>query len=87
MEMKMYAVGVSTDEAWAWICNRPDDFMKLLEKAGVKAVHPDPQGRFQAFLYLTPQQRNKAYHILRKELETVFVIAEPAFVPLDSVQG
>ena len=79
----MYAVGISVDEAYEWITGKPDEFLKVCEEAGVKQVHPDPQGRFQAFLYLHPKQRNRAYEILRKYFKTAFIIANPAFVDLN----
>ena len=82
VEVKMYAVGISTEEACEWITGKPDDYLKVCREAKAKAVHPDPQGRFHAFLYLHPKQRNQAYEILRKHFKTAHIIADPAYVDL-----
>ena len=80
VEVKMYAVGISTDEAWEWVAQREEEFLRILKEAKVKAIHPDPQGRFQAFLYLHPKARNKAYKVLKEHFKTAFVVAETAYV-------
>ena len=80
VEVRMYAVGITTDEAWEWMTQREEEFQRILTEAKVKAVHPDPQGRFHAFLYLHPKARNRAYKILKKHFKSAFVIAETAYV-------
>ena len=45
------------------------------KEAKIKAVHTDPLGRFQAFLFLHPKQRDKAYEVLRRHFKTAFIIA------------
>ena len=82
VEVKMYAVGISSEEAYEWITGKPDEYLKVCREAKARAVHPDPQGRFHAFLYLHPKQRNRAYEVLRKYFKTAHIIVNPAYVDL-----
>lgn len=75
VQVVMYGVGVSTNEAYTWMTEREDEFSCIVKEAKIKAVHTDPAGRFQAFLFLHPKQRDKAYGVLRRHFKTAFIIA------------
>ncbi|MBQ9346897.1 MAG: hypothetical protein IJT94_06075 [Oscillibacter sp.] len=82
VEAKVYAVAISAEEAFTWITEKPEEFKAVCREATVKAIHPDPEGRFFAFLYLHPKQRNRAYEVLRKYFKTAHIIVNPAYVDL-----
>lgn len=80
--VKMYGVSVGVGELGEWIAEREDELKRIFEKTKAKAVSPDPQGRFQAFLFLHPKARDKAYNILKRHFKTAAVILNPAMVDL-----
>ena len=82
VQVVMYGVGVATDEAYEWMTKREEEFSRIVKEAKIKAVHTDPAGRFQAFLFLHPKQRDKAYDILRQHFRTAFIIAGPVMADL-----
>lgn len=77
VEIRMYGVGIHSDEAWVWLTTREERFRRILRKANVKATHMDPLGRFHVFLFLTPKARDKAFDILKRHFETAFAIYTP----------
>ena len=80
--VKMYGVSVGVGELGEWIAEREDELKGILEKTKAKAVSPDPQGRFQAFLFLHPKARDKAYNILKRHFKTAAIILNPAMADL-----
>lgn len=82
VEARVYAVTISTEEAFTWITEKPEEFKAVCKDARVKAIHPDPQGRFFAFLYLHPKQRNQSCEVLRKYFRTAAVMPNPVYVDL-----
>ena len=80
--VKMYGVSVGVGELGEWIAEREDELKGILEKTKAKAVSSDPQGRFQAFLFLHPKARDKAYNILKRHFKTAAIILNPAMVDL-----
>ena len=43
-------------------------------------MHPDPAGRFIAYLFETPLKRNDAYKVAYTLFETAAIKLEPAYV-------
>lgn len=82
VEARVYAVTISTEEAFTWITEKPEEFKAVCQDARATAIHPDPDGRFFAFLYLHPKQRNRSYEVLRKYFKTAAVMPNPVYVDL-----
>ena len=87
VQVVMYGVGVATDEAYEWMTKREEEFLRIVKEAKIKAVHTDPLGRFQAFLFLHPKQRDKAYGVLRRHFKTAFIIAGPVMADITEKMG
>ena len=85
--LKMYGVGIATDEAYEWMTKREEEFLRIVKEAKIKAVHTDPAGRFQAFLFLHPKQRDKAYEVLRRHFKTAFIIAGSVMADITQETG
>ena len=85
--LKMYGVGIATDEAYEWMSKREEEFLRIVKEAKIKAVHTDPAGHFQAFLFLHPKQRDKAYEVLRRHFKTAFVIVNPVIADITEKTG
>ena len=82
VRVKMYATGISPEEAYEWVDEKPDEFRRICEEAKVKRFGYDLLGKIRAFLYSHPKQRDQAYDILRKHFKTAFKIANPVYVDL-----
>lgn len=82
VQVIMYGVGVSTNEACIWMTEREEEFSRIVKEAKIKAVYTDPAGRFQAFLFLHPKQRDKAYGVLRRHFKTAFLIVNPVIADI-----
>lgn len=87
VQVVMYGVGVATNEAYEWMTKREEEFLRIVKEAKIKAVHTDPAGRFQAFLFLHPKQRDKAYGVLRRHFKTAFIIVDPVMADITRETG
>ena len=85
--LKMYGVGIGADEAYEWMATREEEFRRIVKEAKIKAVHTDPSGRFQAFLFLHPKQRDKAYDVLIRHFKTAFIIAGSVMADITEKTG
>ena len=61
-EIGMYALTISTDEAFDDLQNGAKKLNILTTKTPIAGVYQDPNGQYHMFLYRTPIERNDAYH-------------------------
>lgn len=79
-EVPMYAILISTDEIyWKCVMGKDPEAKDTIGK-WVKNVHPDPMGRFQAFLYPTPDDRMTAWPHIKKAFPSATIAVQTAYV-------
>lgn len=79
-EAKMYAILVDTEEIYRKCVKEQDKTAEETAKKWVEVVHPDPLGRFQALLFLTPEGREKAYPHIKEVFQSATMAAQVAYV-------
>ena len=83
--MELYAITVSTFEAFEDMKKHRNDAgnsksVKICDCEGFVAVHPDPAGRFVAYLFETPLKRNEAFKVASTLFVTAAIMLETAYV-------
>ena len=79
-EVAMYAIIVDTEEIYEKCIRRPDEKAQETVKEWVDFVHPDPIGRFQAFLFRTPEKRSEAWPHIKGVFQSAAIAAQVAYV-------
>lgn len=85
-EVEMYAITVSTDEVYEKLIIQHDPEVEEALREHAKMIHPDPLGRFQAFLYFTPKERAEAYKHLKEVFSSAAIMAQVGYVPREDLE-
>lgn len=79
-ETKTYAILVDTEEIYMKCLKEHDKEAEKTVREWAEMVHPDPLGRFQAFLYRTQEERKEAYEHIKKVFKTAKMAKQVAYV-------
>lgn len=80
-EVPCYGITIGTDEAFMDITHGGGLKMKELnEQTNIAGVYQDPDGRFQAVMYRTPEERAKGYEVARRLFVTAATMVQVAYV-------
>lgn len=78
-EVAMYGLIISTDECFSDMCNGGKKLEAMVNNKPV--VYQDPNGQYQMFLFLTPEERNTAYNKAKEMgFESAAICAQMAYV-------
>ncbi len=83
-EIGMYALTISTDEAFNDLKNGAKKLTILTTKTPIAGVYQDSNGQYHMFLYRTPGERNGAYRKGKDAgLETLACVPTMVYVDAD----
>lgn len=78
-EVAMYGLMINTDECFDDMCKGGKKLEALVNNKPV--VYQDPNGQYQMFLFLTPEERNVAYNKAKEiGFESAAVCVQVAYV-------
>lgn len=85
--MKAYAFTISTDVCFNLINTaKGEELVNICKGEKLIGVYQDPDGIYQAFLFRTPRQRNKAYDkVIKAGIESAVIIGVTA--EIDDIWG